>query len=52
VHAPCEDKSENVKDRFYEKLECIFDQFPRYGIKNLLADFNAKVGMELEFTQN
>jgi hypothetical protein len=26
VHAPCEDKSDDVKDSFYEELACVFDQ--------------------------
>jgi hypothetical protein len=46
VHAPCKDKSDNVKDSFYEELACVFDQFPRYDMKILLGDFNAKVGRE------
>jgi hypothetical protein len=46
VHAPCEDKGNDVKDSFYEELECVFDQFPRYDIKISLGDFNAKVGRE------
>jgi exonuclease III len=29
VHAPCEDKSDDVKDSFYEELGRVFDQFPR-----------------------
>jgi hypothetical protein len=32
VHAPCEDTSENS---FYEELGRVFDQFPRYDMKNL-----------------
>jgi hypothetical protein len=32
------------KNRFYEKMEQVFDQFPRYHMKILLGDFNAKVG--------
>jgi exonuclease III len=44
VHAPCEDKSDDVKDSFYEKLGRVFDQFPRYDMKILLGDFNAKLG--------
>jgi hypothetical protein len=32
VHAPTEDK-DDIKDRFYEELEQVFDQFPRYHIK-------------------
>jgi hypothetical protein len=43
VHAPCEDKSDDVKDNFYEKLGCVFDRFPMYDMKILLGDFNAKV---------
>jgi hypothetical protein len=27
VHAPTEDKSDDVKDSFYEEMECIFDNF-------------------------
>jgi exonuclease III len=46
VHAPCEDMSDDIKDSFYEELGCVFDQFPRYDMKILLGDFNAKVGRE------
>jgi hypothetical protein len=51
----------DIKDSFYEELGCVFDQFPRYGMKILLGDFNAKLGREdifkptirkREFTQN
>jgi hypothetical protein len=35
-----------VKDSFYEELECVFDTFPKYHMKILLGDFNAKVGRE------
>jgi hypothetical protein len=44
VHAPCEDTSDDIKDSFYEELGRVFDQFPRYDMKILLGDFNAKVG--------
>jgi hypothetical protein len=46
VHAPTEDKIDDIKDRFYEELEQIFDKFPRNHMKILLEDFNAKVGRE------
>jgi hypothetical protein len=46
VHAPTEDKINDVKDSFYEELECIFDKFPKYHMKILLEDLNAKVGRE------
>jgi hypothetical protein len=29
IHAPTEDKIDNVKDSFYEEQECIFDKFPK-----------------------
>jgi hypothetical protein len=46
VHAPTEDKISDIKDRFYAELEQVFDKFPKYHIKMLLGDFNAKVGRE------
>jgi hypothetical protein len=33
VHAPTEDKDDVIKDSFYEELEQVFDQFPRYHMK-------------------
>jgi exonuclease III len=46
VHAPTEDKTDDVKDSFYKELERMFDKFPKYHMKILLGDFNAKVGRE------
>ncbi|PNF26439.1 hypothetical protein B7P43_G16450 [Cryptotermes secundus] len=46
VHAPTEDKIDDIKDRLYEELEHVFDKFPKYPMKILLGDFNAKVGRE------
>jgi hypothetical protein len=43
VHAPTEDKTDDVKDSFYEELERVFDKFPKYHMKILLGDFNAGV---------
>jgi hypothetical protein len=45
VHATTKDK-DVVKDSFYKELEQVFDQFPRYHMKILLGDFNAKVERE------
>jgi hypothetical protein len=42
VHAQTEDKCDDTKDSFYEELEGIFDQFPKYHMKILFGDFNAK----------
>jgi hypothetical protein len=46
VHAPTEDKIDNIKDRFYEELEQVFHKFPKYNMKILLGDFKAKVDRE------
>jgi hypothetical protein len=35
-----------VNDSFYEELERIFGMFPKYHMKILLGNFNAKVGKE------
>jgi hypothetical protein len=40
------DKTDDVKDIFYEELERVFDKFPKYHMKILLGDFNAKLGKE------
>jgi hypothetical protein len=46
VHAPTEDKIDDVKGWFYEELEQVFNKFPKYHTKILLGDFSAKVGRE------
>jgi hypothetical protein len=45
-NAPSEEKSDDSKDSFYEELEQVFYNFPKYHMKILLGDFNAKVGTE------
>jgi hypothetical protein len=49
VRAPTEDKIDDIKDRFYEELEYVFDKFPKYHIKIMLGDFSVKVGREDTF---
>jgi hypothetical protein len=46
VHAPTEDKTDDVKGSFSGYVECVFDKFPKYHKKILLGDFNSKVGRE------
>jgi hypothetical protein len=46
VHAPTEDKTDDLKGSSYEELERVFHKFPKYHMKILLGDFNAKVGKE------
>jgi hypothetical protein len=43
IHAPTEDKIDDVKDSFYEELEHVFGKFLNYH-KKILRDFNAKLG--------
>jgi exonuclease III len=51
IHAPTEDKIDDTKDSFYEELDRVFDNFPKYHTKILLGDFNLKVGREDIFKQ-
>ncbi|PNF22036.1 hypothetical protein B7P43_G10581 [Cryptotermes secundus] len=44
IHAPTEDKLDDINDRFYEELEQAYDKFLKYSMKILLGDLNAKVG--------
>ena len=46
VHAPSKEKSGDSKDSFYEELEQVFYNFPKYHKKILLGDFNANVERE------
>jgi len=46
VHALSEEKSNELKYSFCEEFEQVFDHFPKYHMKMLLGDFNAKVERE------
>ena len=46
VHAPSEEKCDELEDSLYEELEQVYDHFSKYHMKMLLGDFNAKVGIE------
>jgi hypothetical protein len=46
IHTPTKDKIDDEKDSFYSELELIFDKCPKYHMKILLGDVNAKVGRE------
>jgi hypothetical protein len=35
IHAPTEDKTDEIEDRFYEELEQVFDKFPSYHMNIL-----------------
>jgi hypothetical protein len=46
VHRPTEDKSDVMKDKFYEELQCVLDQFPKNHTKILVGGFNTKAMRE------
>jgi exonuclease III len=46
VHAPTENKTDDVKDSFYEELQRVFDKFTKYHMNILFGDLNVKVGRE------
>ena len=45
VHAPTEETKEEVKERFYEELENVYDGAAGHDVK-ILGDMNAKIGRE------
>jgi len=49
VQVTSEEKSDDPKDSFYEELEQVLDHFPKYHLKILLGDLNAKVERETIF---
>ena len=46
AHAPSEQKCDVSKGSFYDEIQPVFDNFPKYQKKIILGDFNAKVGRE------
>jgi exonuclease III len=46
VHVPTEDKSDEIKEQFFEDLQKVYDRIPRHYIVILLGDMNAKIGRE------
>jgi hypothetical protein len=55
VHAPTEDKTHDMRDSFYEELECIIDQFPMDHMKirkEYLEDMSVNSRIILKWTLN
>jgi len=46
VHAPTNEKMEEIKEEFYKLLEQNINQISRSHIKIILGDFNTKVAKE------
>jgi len=51
IHAPKEDKEEEIKEQFYEELQRIQDRVPKHDITIIMGDMNAKLGKEEVFSQ-
>jgi hypothetical protein len=51
VHDPSENRTDDMKDSFYEELEYVFYKFPKYHMNILLGDLNSKIGREDIFKQ-
>jgi hypothetical protein len=47
VHAPTEERIDDIKDSFYEELERVFDKYPKYHTK-ILGDFNANLVSDIK----
>ena len=43
LHALSDEKSNDSIDSFYEELDHVFDNFPKYHMKIMLGDYNAKL---------
>ena len=43
-YAPTNDKDEEIKEDFYQRLQTIIDRFSQKDLTILMGDFNAKVG--------
>lgn len=46
IHAPSEEKDIELKQSFYEDLQSVVNSLPRYDIKIIIGDYNAKIGRE------
>jgi hypothetical protein len=50
AHAPTEDKRDGSKDSFHEKIEQIFDNFPKNDMNILLRNFSTKLWTSTKYT--
>lgn len=46
IYAPTNDKSDDDKDAFYERLDRTYGECPKHDVKIVLGDANAQVGNE------
>ena len=46
AYAPTEDKTEEIKEQFYDDLQTMVDEVPKSDLTIILGDVNAKLGKE------
>ena len=46
TYAPTEDKTEEIKEQFYDDLQSMVDKVPKSDVTIILGDVNAKLGKE------
>ena len=51
IYTTTEDKGEDIKEQFYEKLQRTQNRVPKHDVTIILGDMNAKVGKENVFSQ-
>jgi hypothetical protein len=49
IHAPTEEKEEEIKDAFCDRLEEVCNRMQRNDVKIMLGNRSAKIGQEEEF---
>ncbi|CAH8498299.1 unnamed protein product, partial [Schistosoma bovis] len=45
-YAPTNDRNDDIKDQFYERLQSVIEKCPRKDLTILMGDLNAKVGID------
>ena len=50
AHAPTEEKADEVKEAFYDKLEWAYHKVASNDVKIIMGDMNAKLGRERIFS--
>jgi hypothetical protein len=49
AHTPTEDKEDEIKSAFYDKLDWLYLRVPNHDIKIIMGDMNAKIGKDPEY---
>ena len=50
AYAPTEDKTDEIKEKFYEDLQYVINSIPQSDTIIILGDFNAKLGKEIVYS--